>query len=689
MNWKDMYKIKLLLIFIFATLCAIGAYVLYFIEIDSKEYIIGGLGVGIFIFPLVSIARYGKRIPQRLCTRFYISLIAYSIAFLIVILIIGDSLLTAIVLLIAITFWTVNIALFKDYLSKIKLLVENMTKISSIFMAIMAILYYINTLLISLDKDIIPAPEGILKIIVGLAIVIMCIFAFKVAPYRVSSIFNFLLFVIWYFEFDTSWMFRNIERVVDMYLGSYIFALVVYLILIFTAGLSFGRFLYESAVLKIANQSILLGPWFKNLFAIKNFKRLDTDQKTKIKSSLIVLCVFSAISVPGILASMNVYVIPITITPKDQQVTFNFWASPDINDSYTTIEKAELNEHRVNLDIMMSMNAQKVYLLKDFEYQMPDITYRITIQPRNISDLLNEVKEVTELMMKCEDNGTLDQWKGFSFDIEGNAYAWYRGFDSIDSSIAIWNEVFDYLELKSLEREKIIETECVNGYEFAVDGIFDGDYDQQFMEGFNSYIPERFSLYAPMVYRCWPNSDEILGIPQGPFDYWMTSYYVYTALYTLQAGVPQQKMGVYLGITNTTCYSADVIQTDPSSWGDHTGFGNLKRDVLIAKHFGIKEVTFFLQFDAYDGDWFGGAFNSYGNGFLDDLNESVNTNPPEEFTIYLSNLDGTLQDKLGRDLFCDFSGMGGLFQIMEICAVTSLIFFMKKGNKQNARNLTN
>jgi hypothetical protein len=454
-----------------------------------------------------------------------------------------------------------------------------------------------------------------------------------------------------------------------------------------TAGIGIGRLLYDCAILKRSHKSILLGPWFANVFGIRHISRIDVTQKQVLKKGLSIIVIFALCALPGFLLFSNAIKIPITIKPQDYQVTFNFFASGDINNSYTITEKAEMNEHKVNLDLAMGMTNEKVTLLDDLENQMPNVTYRLSISPGSIDNLYDEVERVTELMLECEDNGTLQNWKGLFFDIEGHAYAWYHSYNSLADSIAQWNRVFDYIDQKSLERGKRIDMECVNAIDFAVDGLFDGDYDMQATEGYNSYIPDRFTIYAPTCYRCWPVGDVITDAPKGFFEYWRTSYFIFTSIYTLNAGVQNQnKLGIYLGITNTSCYSRDVPQTDLATWGDGTGFGNLQRDVLIAKHFGIPEVTFFLQFNANDGGDFGGAFASYGDSFLDDLNDTCNTNSPDEFQIYFSYSDSTLLQMLGRDFFCDFSNISGLFKIIEIIGLVFVFYILL--NKEILRQIT-
>lgn len=680
MNWKNLFKIKCILVFILTTIAFLTSIFLLFMEIDSKEYIIGGLGAVVFIFPLVNIARYGTTFSDKFKKGYYYLLLFYSIGILIILIIMQDFLLLAIDILVGTTFWTANLCLGQKFYEKIRVIIQELTKLLSIFMIILTILFYINNSIIVYDRGIQPIIFPIANTLFGLSILSLLVFSYITAKYRISGLLSLAIAFIFYGAFKVDWILRNLERFTRGYVGTYIFVGIVFLILIINAGIGIGRLLYDCANLKNTRKSILLGPWFSNILGIKNISRLDPTQKQVVKKALSIIFIFVLIALPGVLFILNSIRIPITIKPQSYQVTFNFFASGAINTMYTPTEKAEMNEHKVNLDLAMYTSNDSVAVLDDLENQMPDVTYRLSISPSKIENLYDEVKRVTELMLECETNGTLHNWKGLFFDIEGHAYAWYESYDSLAGSISIWNQVFDYIEEKSIERGKQIDMECVNAIDFAVDGLFDGDYDMQATEGYNAYIPDRFSVYAPTCYRCWPVGDVITNAPRSFFDYWQTSYFIYSSLNTIQAGVQNQnKLGIYLGITNTSCYSRDVPQTDLATWGDGTGFGNLKRDVLIAKHFGIPEVTFFLQFNANDGGAFGGAFASYGDSFLDELNETCNTNPPAEFQIFYSYLDETLLKMIGRDFFCDFSNISGFFKIIEIIGITVITWsFLNK-----------
>ena len=119
------------------------------------------------------------------------------------------------------------------------------------------------------------------------------------------------------------------------------------------------------------------------------------------------------------------------------------------------------------------------------------------------------------------------------------------------------------------------------------------------------------------------------------------SYWVYTWLELTAECLDDKvgnhkKMGVYLGISNCTCYGRDVKQYQNGEKAGK-GYDNLVRDSLISKHFGVKRITFFIleSVEGAGGYMNGGMFESYGDDFLDDFNESVNgKDSTESFQIW-------------------------------------------------------
>ncbi len=281
-----------------------------------------------------------------------------------------------------------------------------------------------------------------------------------------------------------------------------------------------------------------------------------------------------------------------------------------------------------------------------------------------------------EFLMAWEGDGTLDQWIGFCFDIEGDPFTCFNASMTFDESTEMWNDLFDYIDQKSAERNETIEMECVSDMWPGIDVPFDGDDDLHRKKGMNEYIPERFTSYAPMIYRCWYGEEIPLGGLMDPEDPWDTSYSAYAQLLHLQKSIPDEKMGFYIGITNTSCYARDWPQPEPYSWPtaeNNSGFYNLMRDVLIAKHFGVKEITFFLAWTWIENNYsMGGVFESYGNDFLDRVNLTVNENPPDVFTIYYCQRDAVTSEHLQDDWLYNMNRLDGILEIAGIC-ITSVV----------------
>ncbi|MHA1793152.1 MAG: hypothetical protein ACTSVI_10945, partial [Promethearchaeota archaeon] len=591
---KKAALVSSIIFFILSIISLVASITLFFMDHDEYSIYIAALPLISIIFPLGHLARVNKRLEITFLRIMMSYMMGATILTVIFIIIIGDFLIFSIVFYLVTIFWIGAIcALSERAFKAIKEFSRIFARISAIMLITYLSIVYIFNPLKAIDLGILPAIDGVADMLVGLIFIGIVLISFFTSHLRANTYLGFAIFVIWFLN-PIEWFSRNFRIFFQDYAGTTIFIISFSIMLLLNAGIAAGWSARATAILRKQKRSVFWGPVTNNFLGIfRTEKRRQMVQELKklpVNKAFTILLIVAIMSLPGVLIFTKTVPIPVKITPKNYNVTYNFWASERINESYTPEEKQELNEHHVNLDITIYLTRSKMPILVDFENQMPNITYRVTVIPANISDLYPQVVRLTELLMEYEANGTIDQWKGFVFDIEGHAYAWYGNGGSFQDSIDTWNKVFDYIEQKSIERGKVIEMECVNAAEFSVDGIFDGDLDMQKIEGYNSYIPERFTTYAPMVYRCWPSGKPPYGSQKTSLDFWKTSYYVYTQLYTLKAGVPYNKLGVYLGITNTSCYGRDIIQNDQSTYRDGTGLGNLKRDILIAKHFGIKEV---------------------------------------------------------------------------------------------------
>ncbi|MHA1680429.1 MAG: hypothetical protein ACTSUE_05435 [Promethearchaeota archaeon] len=573
-------------------------------------------------------------------------------------------------------------------------------KITSAFMILFSFIYFIVITTIAVLKGLILPWAAFFDMLLGAGIIGLFVFFYGIAHTRFGSLFMTLNLAFWW-AVPCNWIINEWDKMQYDFAPTFfiIWSVLIYLGLI--ALLGFVNFWVETVHLIINKRSPLLGPWFagtKHLFKT----RLGRKKLKAIRRTMVALAIVMGMVIPAILTMFDAYAPRIEITPKNYDITYNFWATPNINGTYESWVQGygigpdyysqealdQFNKHSVNLDLTFnSITNASVATLVQWETRCPNITYRITIWPSGgLSSITGLVENATEILMTCESNGTLDQWIGFCFDIEGDPFTYQSSYDSYQEATKMWNDLFDYIDLKSTQRGATIEMECVSDSWTAMDAPFDGDADLQVERGFNSYIPERFTTYAPMIYRCWYDGEIPFGSAMDPSDPWSTSFEVYSQLYTLQAGIPDEKTGFYIGITNTSCYGRDLPQPEPYTWpdGPNTGYTNLLRDVLIAKHFGIKEITFFLAWTWIENNYsMGGVFESYGNDFLDVVNETVNANPPESFDIFYRQSDAVTGANFRTDWLYDMSKFRGIIEFGLLWAgsifmVTGLPTLMKK-----------
>jgi hypothetical protein len=265
----------------------------------------------------------------------------------------------------------------------------------------------------------------------------------------------------------------------------------------------------------------------------------------------------------------------------------------------------DINHSYVNLDLVGGQwNPSVISTMEQWEAVCPLATYRFVLG--QYADSNNIISAINDCVSAVQ-TGEIHNWKGFLFDVE----------DSVTQDYAGWMNDFYYAANKTQQTGVPIPMV------FAGDGLV-----MENLSGDN--LPSRFSDYVVEVYYGGPGGTE-------PFtnNGWTESYSVqqYVSRYVSQ--VPNSATpGIFLGITNMSCYGRDVSQPIQSDWGNASGEDNLIRDVLIAKSFGIPQISFFSGYDAIDGDYdIGGLWHAYGDDFLAQLNNIVNVNPPTNFSI--------------------------------------------------------
>jgi hypothetical protein len=431
-----------------------------------------------------------------------------------------------------------------------------------------------------------------------------------------------------------------------------------YWLFLFIGSLGVLIFLFGGIKYKKQGKSFLLGSEFSS---IKNFY-LSQEKKRILARGIGIICLTVGLMIPGIISTTDLIQPKIVIKPQEYKVKFNFWATSEFNE-YSNYILDSMNAHRVNLDIYFRSYENLI----EWETRCPNITYRIIVAGNSICDFANNIRDHTQKMLAYENNGTLNQWRGFIADVEGWWFMYNSCVSTWEDAITEYNQLFDFIDSQSVIRGKPIEMECV-GWDYQCIDAWDGDDDLQKQFMLPTYIPDRWTFYAPMVYRCWYDEEygtKPFGVANDSTENWQWSYRIFAQLTALIGMRGVDRTGIYLGISNCTCYGADLPQSEPIYWGNATGYGNLVRDVLICKHFGIKEVTFFLAWTAIENGFsMGGVFESYGDDFLDQINASVNgLSVPSQFEIQYRLKDGRCYEKMALDFVYDSNWWRGQLEL--------------------------
>ncbi len=391
--------------------------------------------------------------------------------------------------------------------------------------------------------------------------------------------------------------------------------------------------------------------WRENFAATRRQMRLSRG--TLICAGLLLITGVSSV----VILSGDTELGTVLIQPKNYQVKFAFWGSHYI-DRYKANELDALNRHNVTIapytvGSLATPGARAAFVaeLTTWNNTYPNVSFLPAVQgipggyvwdgsARGTTELAKQIVQLVH-----EKN--LTNVKGLSFDWEEPQEETLGGVSNTpnrtrhEESIAIWNDFFDWMAMNAPE----MVTQNINYVGSSVD-TFDGDFDLHYAEKFNTFEMPRWSEYAPMIYRCGYKGTK----PFGDVPHWKSTtrvdvtYNFYAELKSHVEGVVRvhgntDRAGVYLGITNCTCYGRDVEITE---FGESLGRGYdvLVRDALICKHFGLPQITvFILTTEPENGYSMGGVFESYGHTFLDDFNASVNgVDSTKPFTIPIGKL---------------------------------------------------
>lgn len=216
-----------------------------------------------------------------------------------------------------------------------------------------------------------------------------------------------------------------------------------------------------------------------------------------------------------------------------------------------------------------------------------------------------------------------------------------------------------------------------NGMKAVLDP-FDGDWDMHVIDRSN-ILDVPWDEIAPMIYRCSGRGPKPYGYYPiaPPGNEGRPSSWIYHQLNFLNkslhaANGNADQLGIYLGITNLSCYGAGVQQFEN---GEMVGYGydQIVKDALIAKHFGSKIITIFILNTVLDGYSMGGVFDSYGDDFLDRFMEDINgINSTTPFDLPIRP-DYQLLKPFQQDLLYNIDRPAELVAVL-LCIVAIVIF---------------
>jgi hypothetical protein len=535
---------------------------------------------------------------------------------------------------------------------------------NTIVAAILVTLVSIIVSLIGMAKGLIEPYVALFDLAIGIIMLLIVGLIYINKNSGVGAFFQVLNLGVVIYLFSSNVIFPpNIEKFWPLFPGYIVFAFILTIWFLFWA------------LCGLIDSLLSVVQFFKK----KSNNTFNWDKKAGKKSIILLLIVL-----PFTLFFTPVYQPTITLTfEEDFDVKFNFWQGCTFLDENMT---GELNEHQVNIEIGhpiidgLSFKTSRTNLtaLQKMEQQMPNVTYRFVIggavTQKNTLSVLETVKTDGEILISATENKTIKNWRGFTCDIEGRIDLDRTEFR--DSQVYL-NEMFDWLAI----RAPWVEMTSVGEINYAMDWNFDGDDDLQMARGLPAYTPERWDLYAPMLYRCWYEGPIPYGTPQDLDATYPTAFYTYSELSRFSNSVPKNKLGVYLGITNCSCYGRDMVVDDN---GATNGYEALIQDARICKAFGIREITFFLLGSCMERDYsMGGVFDSYGVGFLDTMNESLNgANSDTPIKIKynaesVSNPSATNSWYLQQDLLYNFNRWSYLV-ISSAILILGLVFLMQK-----------
>ncbi|MHA1791736.1 MAG: hypothetical protein ACTSVI_03765 [Promethearchaeota archaeon] len=401
----------------------------------------------------------------------------------------------------------------------------------------------------------------------------------------------------------------------------------------------------------------------------------------------------------------NWNLIKIRVLPQDYQAQIAFWGKQDPN-AYTSTQRDSLNAFNVTIvhfdtpDINNpSIRSQYISNMVYWRDNYPNVKIIPAIPgiPGGFvwDGAANGTTEYAKDFIQLAIDNNLTNIIGVCFDMEfpvKAALVIANVTSEINRSrhqaaIETWKKFFEWRDANAPN----FKVQLVNYYQNALD-IFDGDNDLQVISRQNANEITSWDEIAPMIYRADcrgtpPYGDVPYTKPEDACD---GHYWLYSKMKILAEAINEtyqnetlnkNKLGIYLGITNCTCYGRDVIVNEHGVLKE-TGFESLVTDALISKSFGTPIITIFLLNTVLDPKnmSMGGVFDSYGDDFLERFNESINgENSSRAFYIfYEPELDSNflmpgVHEYFMIDLLITLNGFPGILFVIIIVFINFMI----------------
>jgi len=303
-----------------------------------------------------------------------------------------------------------------------------------------------------------------------------------------------------------------------------------------------------------------------------NYYHWDNKEidKKRLKKTLIIIVIL--VSIISIVFFTDLPIWRIYIKPMDYQIKIGVWGDID-HTNYTSIQKSELNDHKVTIYGGMSVetNESRTNFITEMQYwktNYSDIDFYIGVGGFVWDGITETVLEQAIETIEVIENNSLTNIKGLVFDFEnplasGHISYPFPDFERHNDSIYQWIEFFDWAE-NNTDLEFISTTYS----SLSTDLINDADYDLHLIFNIINYEVPRFNYYMPMIYRAMPIGDKPYGSP-GVFnintggDFNDLTWEFYHKINLFQQSLSKvetdykDKSKVLLGLLNASCYSAN------------------------------------------------------------------------------------------------------------------------------------